>query len=57
MAQETCKCGAVYEVTYHHSAIPDTDSEDCVHCGARLAAWHNQTTWPEYQLISTPDDD
>jgi len=55
MAQETCKCGAVYEVKYHHTPIPDTDSEDCVHCGARLASWRNQTTWPEYTLVSRPD--
>jgi hypothetical protein len=56
MAQQTCKCGAVYEVTYQHTPIRDTDYEDCSHCGERLASWRNQTTWPEYKLISTPDE-
>jgi hypothetical protein len=52
MARETCQCGAVYEVKWHHTPIPDTDSEDCVKCGRRLASWHHQTTWPEYILVS-----
>ncbi|WP_314948863.1 hypothetical protein [Bradyrhizobium cosmicum] len=56
MAQQTCKCGAVYEVTYHHTPIPDTDYEDCSHCGERLASWRNETTWPEYKLVKTPDE-
>lgn len=56
MAQETCKCGAVYEVTYRRTPIPDTDTADCEVCGARLASWRQSTSWPDYQLISRPNE-
>ena len=54
MAKEICTCGAVYEVTYRNTPIANTQSVDCSHCGAELAAWHNQTTWPDYRLVSRP---
>jgi hypothetical protein len=57
MAQETCKCGAVYQVKWRDSPTPSTDHKDCVECGQRLAGWYNQTRWPEYTLIGSRQDD
>jgi hypothetical protein len=54
MAKETCTCGAVYEVTYRNTLMASTQSIDCDHCGAELAAWHDQMNWPDYKLISRP---
>ena len=56
MTQETCKCGAVYEVRWRDSAAPSTDHKDCVECGQRLAGWYNQTRWPEYALICSREE-
>lgn len=50
----TCKCGAVYEVKWTHTPIPDTDYADCEHCGVRIKSWNNSTTWPSYELKSLP---
>ena len=54
MAAEICTCGAVYEVAYRCTPIANTQSIECAHCGTELAAWHNQTVWPDYKLVSRP---
>jgi hypothetical protein len=47
----------VYQVKWRNSPTPNTDHEDCVECGRRLAGWYNQTTWPEYTPVDSREDD
>lgn len=51
----TCKCGAAYQVIYTSTSVPDSDSADCECCGVTITKWQNETTWPAYELISSPD--
>jgi hypothetical protein len=56
-SRETCQCGAVYDVEYCNTELRETGHQDCVHCGRRLASWKHSRAWPEYTLVSRPDDD
>jgi hypothetical protein len=49
--QESCVCGAVYGVRWHHAAIPHAGSHKCIKCGQEMGTWDNTNSWPEYTFL------
>lgn len=51
MERETCKCGAVYEVTgYGRLPARDRDKFECNECGEVIRSW-NATSYPQFKKV------